>query len=111
MIKAEFKCCLTSRVTLFTGKCTTRTFKKSDGKCACGFFLEKGLSWRQASDQCRTLGARLPEIKSAQENDDIFSVKVCTRTQQFILEVLFYMYIVYEVLYFNIKLFFSPKSI
>jgi hypothetical protein len=44
--------------------------------CACGFFLQKGLFWRQAADQCYALGARLPEVKSAKENADILSVKV-----------------------------------
>jgi hypothetical protein len=93
---------------LFPGKCTTRTFKKSDGKCACGFFLEKGLSWRQASDQCRTLGARLPEIKSAQENNDILSVKVCTRIQIFTLLEVFLFTVKFK--YFNTNVIFFLKK-
>jgi len=44
--------------------------------CACGFFLPKGLPWRQAADKCYAQGARLPEVMSAKENADILSVKV-----------------------------------
>jgi hypothetical protein len=44
--------------------------------CACGFFLENGLGWRQAADKCKAQGARLPEIMSAKEHADILSVKV-----------------------------------
>jgi hypothetical protein len=44
--------------------------------CACGFFLPKGLDWRQAADKCYEQGARLPEVMSAKENADILSVKV-----------------------------------
>jgi hypothetical protein len=57
-------------------KCTTANYKKDSGMCACGFFLQKGLVWRQAEDQCYALGARLPEVKSPIENADILSVKV-----------------------------------
>jgi len=51
-------------------------YKKSDGTCACGFFLERGLPWQQAVDKCRSFGARLPEIYSAVDNAKIFSLKV-----------------------------------
>ena len=57
-------------------RCTTETFIKSDGMCACGFYLENELSWRQAADMCNDLNARLPEIYSEPENTDIFSLKV-----------------------------------
>jgi hypothetical protein len=62
------------------------------------FFLEKGLSWRQASDQCRSMGARLPEIKSAQENSDVLSVKVCTRIQIFTLLEVFLFTVKFSIL-------------
>ena len=51
-------------------------YKKSDGTCACGFFLERGLTWQDAVNQCRSFGARLPEIYSAEDNAKIFSLKV-----------------------------------
>jgi hypothetical protein len=51
-------------------------YTKSNGDCYCGFFLERGLTWWQAFNKCFSLGARLPEIKSAQENADIFKLKV-----------------------------------
>jgi hypothetical protein len=51
-------------------------YQKSDGTCACGFFLENGLSWEQAVNQCHALGARLPEIYSAEDNKQIFNLKV-----------------------------------
>jgi len=44
--------------------------------CACGFYLENELSWKQAADKCYALGARLPEIYSETENTDILSLKV-----------------------------------
>jgi hypothetical protein len=51
-------------------------YKKSDGTCACAFFLERGLPWQQAVEKCRSFGARLPEIYSAEDNAKIFSLKV-----------------------------------
>ena len=60
----------------FEGLCTTETYVKSNGSCACGFFLENGLTWNEALDRCSTLGAHLPEIRSPQENEDIFKLKV-----------------------------------
>jgi hypothetical protein len=44
--------------------------------CACGFFLPKGLDWRQAANKFYERGARLPEVMSAKEIVDILSVKV-----------------------------------
>ena len=58
------------------GLCTTETYVKSDGSCACGFFLELNLTWIEAHDRCTALGAHLPEVKSPQENEDIFKLKV-----------------------------------
>jgi hypothetical protein len=43
--------------------CTTDSYTKSDGLCACGFFLEIGLTFQIAADTCHSYGARLPEIK------------------------------------------------
>ena len=40
--------------------------------------IEGGFTWRAAADKCKSLGARLPEVKSAQENVDIggFAVSI-----------------------------------
>jgi hypothetical protein len=62
--------------TLSLANCTTAVYKKDNGTCACGFFLERGLYWRQAADRCYALGARLPEIKSLRENQDIYALMV-----------------------------------
>jgi hypothetical protein len=34
------------------------------------------MTWGPASDQCKALGARLPEIKTAAENQEILEVMV-----------------------------------
>ena len=60
--------------------CTTETYVKSNGSCACGTYLELGLTWRQAADQCYALGGRLPEIHSEGENVDIINFVVCVNT-------------------------------
>ena len=57
----------------FAERCTTETYFKSDGSCACGFYLGY-LPWHEAINECLGKGARLPEITSQQENDDIFRV-------------------------------------
>jgi hypothetical protein len=51
--------------------CTTDWYTKSDGLCACGFFLEIGLTFQIAADTCHSYGARLPEIKDLKESNDI----------------------------------------
>jgi hypothetical protein len=58
--------------------CKTKTVQKTDGTCACGFTIEGGFTWRAAADKCKSLGARLPEVKSVQENIDIggFAVSI-----------------------------------
>jgi hypothetical protein len=58
--------------------CKTKTVRKTDGTCACGFMIEGGFTWRAAADKCKSLGARLPEVKSVQENIDIggFAVSI-----------------------------------
>jgi hypothetical protein len=38
--------------------------------------IDGGLAWRAAADKCKSLGARLPEVKSEQENLDIKGFKV-----------------------------------
>lgn len=40
--------------------------------CACGFFLERGLTWQKARDGCRKQNGRLPEINNDQENAAIY---------------------------------------
>jgi hypothetical protein len=60
---------------LFLANCTTEIYAKADGKCACAFYLDRGLTWRQAADECYTHGARLPEIYSIEENKSIFNLK------------------------------------
>ena len=47
-----------------------------NGSCACGFFLARNLDWYQANQGCKSKGARLPEINSTGENNDIFHLKV-----------------------------------
>jgi hypothetical protein len=66
------------------GKCSTKPFVKADGKQACGFYLEKGLFWQQANKRCQAAGGRLPEIKSPEENSDIFHLMVCLFISAFI---------------------------
>ncbi len=61
---------------MFLAQCTTETFAKADGRCACAFYLDRGLTWQQAAEQCYTRGARLPEIYSIEENTSIFNLTV-----------------------------------
>jgi hypothetical protein len=56
--------------------CTTATYQKSDGHCACGFYLEVGLTFQTASASCQSYGARVPEINSTKENNDIITLMV-----------------------------------
>jgi hypothetical protein len=46
--------------------------------CACGHHLPQGLTWYQASAACKQISgtARLPEIRTAKENDDILTLQV-----------------------------------
>ena len=67
---------INSKFNLNTDGCTSEVYQKSDGSCACGFFLEVGLTWSQAVDQCKAFGARLPEIHTPAENADIYNIKV-----------------------------------
>jgi hypothetical protein len=60
----------------FTAPCNIAKYKKSDGTCVCGFFLERNLTWQQAVDKCHSYGARLPEIYSASDNIQIYNLKV-----------------------------------
>jgi hypothetical protein len=43
------------------------------------------MTWDQASDQCHALGARLPEIKTAAENQQILEVMVILDQLQWVL--------------------------
>ncbi len=56
--------------------CTSTRYNKSDGQCACAFNLPGSRTWQQAFDDCKSNNARLPEVKSAAENADIFARKV-----------------------------------
>ena len=51
-------------------------YQKSDGQCACGFFLEDKLSWYGARATCLAKGGRLPEVYSEEDNAAIFDLKV-----------------------------------
>ena len=61
---------------LATGNCTEDNYKKDDGKWACGFFLEEGLTQEDAAAKCQALGARLPEVTSLRESDKLLPFKV-----------------------------------
>ena len=54
---------------------------KSNGYCACGFYLYEALTWSQANTACKSKGGRLPEIVSAIENEDVFKFKVNNKTE------------------------------
>ena len=53
-----------------------KSYRKSDGSLVCGFLLEQIFSWFEASEKCKALGARLPEIKSEEDNEQILELKV-----------------------------------
>lgn len=57
-------------------KCDTQTYKKANGANACGLFVGNGLTWFTANDICKSLGARLPVISTAQENLEISTIAV-----------------------------------
>ena len=48
--------------------CNTAPYTKSDGSYVCGFVLPSQLPFLQASIQCGQMGGRLPEVKSAFDN-------------------------------------------
>ena len=52
------------------------TLIKSNGKKYCGIFLNNGLTWNQADEKCKALGARLPIITTDKENMDILNSAV-----------------------------------
>lgn len=56
--------------------CATAIVNKTNGDCACGFVLWEVLTWAQAFEKCKQRKARLPEINSEQENQDLFALKV-----------------------------------
>ncbi len=60
----------------FPDQCTTPIYQRSEGNCACGFFLQKGLTWNVANHTCHAEGARLPEVYSAADNDAIQALRV-----------------------------------
>ena len=56
--------------------CNTTIYSKSNGALACGYDVPSGLNWNQTVTECAKVGARLPEIADARENNDIFLRKV-----------------------------------
>jgi hypothetical protein len=52
--------------------CSTTTYSKSNGAIACGYDIQSGLNWYQAANECTKIGARLPEIADARENNEIY---------------------------------------
>jgi hypothetical protein len=62
-------------------QCTSSTIQKLNGNCACGFWVEGFYTWQQGFDLCKSRGARLPEIYSAQENAFIYKIKVSIRAR------------------------------
>ena len=60
----------------FAANCSLENYRKDDNKWACGFFLEEGLTHDDATAKCKALGARLPEVASQKENDDLLAFKV-----------------------------------
>ena len=59
-----------------SAKCETPIFAKANGARTCGFFIGNGLTWSKANDMCKSLGAQLPVINSAQENQGIANAAV-----------------------------------
>ncbi len=60
------------------GSCTSPEYTKSDGDVACAFVLDLNskMSWENANEKCKLNGARLPEIKTPKENEEILKLKV-----------------------------------
>ena len=58
-----------------TPKCSL-TLKKKDGNVSCGITLAPGLTWYESYQKCKSMEARLPEIKDAKENIDLSSTTV-----------------------------------
>ena len=55
----------------FLALCTTAKYTKDNDEIACGVLLNKTIDWLTAATECRSLGARLPIIKSSRENEDL----------------------------------------
>ena len=67
-------------------QCTTDVYRKSDGSCACGLLLESDLTWIEAFDACISIGARLPEVMSEEDNQDIYNLTVFILFFQLVIE-------------------------
>ena len=51
--------------------CSTSFYQKSNGSYACGIYLSGNVTFHDAEIRCVRLGARLPEVRSKAENQDI----------------------------------------
>ena len=57
--------------------CSTSFYQKSNGSYACGIYLSGNVTFHDAEIRCVRLGARLPEVRSKTENQDILERVVC----------------------------------
>ena len=57
-----------------------KIYTKSDGTCACSFLIDQRMNWTSAVETCESVGARLPEILSAEDNADIFELMVSLKS-------------------------------
>lgn len=63
--------------------CSTPTYNSKDGIPACGIYLPELYDFEHAEEECKKLGAFLPEIFSEVENDLISSFRV---RQQYVIQ-------------------------
>ena len=55
----------------YSAVCSTTYYQKDNGSIVCGIYAPKNLNFDKAEEQCTLYGARLPEIQSAKENQDL----------------------------------------
>ena len=55
----------------YSAICSTTYYQKDNGSIVCGIYAPKNLNFDKAEEQCTLYGARLPEIQSAKENQDL----------------------------------------
>ena len=70
----------------FLAFCTTGNYTKDNGDKACGVLLNRTMGWQTAATECRSIGARLPVIKSLKENKDILNMLVSKISHSRLLE-------------------------
>ena len=56
--------------------CSTSLYVKQNGSVACGIYVAGNLTFYSAEQRCGRLGARLPEIRSTKENEDVLERRV-----------------------------------